>query len=44
MHRHLRVMVHVGRLPGDHRLLTRTTAIDRVAGLLGDNSTWKARS
>jgi aminoglycoside phosphotransferase (APT) family kinase protein len=44
MHRHLRVMVHVGRLPGDHRLLTRTIAIDRVAGLLGGDSTREARS
>lgn len=35
MHRHLRVMVHVGRLPAEHRLLTRTIATDRVADLLG---------
>lgn len=37
MHRHLRVMVHLGRLPADHRLLTRTIASDRVADLLGDD-------
>ena len=35
MHRHLRVMVHVGQLPAGHRLLTGTIAIDRVAFLLG---------
>ena len=34
MHRHLRVMVHLGRLPAGHRLLTRTIAVDRVAHLL----------
>jgi aminoglycoside phosphotransferase (APT) family kinase protein len=34
MHRHLRVMVHVGRLPADHRLMTRTIAIDRLEELL----------
>ena len=34
MHRHLRVMVHIGRLPADHRLLTDTNAVRRVAALL----------
>ena len=35
MHRHLRVMVHLGRLPATHRLLSRTIATDRVAQLMG---------
>ena len=34
MHRHLRVMVHLGRLPPDHRLLADTVATRRLAGLV----------
>jgi aminoglycoside phosphotransferase (APT) family kinase protein len=33
MHRHLRVMVHLDRLPADHRLLTDTVATRRLAEL-----------
>jgi aminoglycoside phosphotransferase (APT) family kinase protein len=33
MHRHLRVMVHAGRLPADHRLLVETIATRRLAEL-----------
>jgi hypothetical protein len=34
MHRHLRVMVHLGRLPEAHRLFTESVSTRRVVELL----------